>query len=157
MGHVWNERDLDCRGLRGAARGCRLDHTESGDGRRQCSASRTGGFPAAVRQGCGLREFMRRKLAASNKILEGLVIEDTRLIREGAQTLNEMSSAEKWRVSNDAMYRQFSTEFRRITQKLDDAAREGNLDQAALKWFDATLSCMECHRFVRGMLVTGEK
>jgi len=104
-----------------------------------------------------LREFMRRKLAASNKILEGLVIEDTRLIREGAQTLNEMSSAEKWRVSNDVMYRQFSTEFRRITQKLDDAAKEGNLDQAALKWFDATLSCMECHRFVRGMLVTGEK
>ncbi|MFG0334625.1 MAG: hypothetical protein ACF8TS_14815 [Maioricimonas sp. JB049] len=103
-----------------------------------------------------LREFMRRKLAASSKILEGLVIEDTRLIREGAQTLNEMSAAEKWRVSNDVMYRQFSAEFRRITQKLDEAAREGNLDQATLKWIDATMSCMECHRFVRGMLITNQ-
>ncbi|QDU40197.1 hypothetical protein Mal4_45520 [Maioricimonas rarisocia] len=103
-----------------------------------------------------LREFMRRKLAASSKILEGLVIEDTRLIREGAQTLNEMSAAEKWRVSNDVMYRQFSAEFRRITQKLDEAAQEGNLDQATLKWVDATMSCMECHRFVRGMLITDE-
>ena len=100
-----------------------------------------------------LRDFMHKKLEASNKILEGLVMEDTILIEEGAAVLSEMSSAEKWRVSNDAMYQQFSKEFQRAAAKLVDAAKEKNLDRAALRWMDTTMSCIECHRFVRNELV----
>jgi len=101
-----------------------------------------------------LREFMRAKLDASNKVLEGLVTEDHDLIREGAQKLNEMTTAERWRVKNDVMYREFSSDFRRTTQQLVDAAEKNNVDQAALRWMDATMSCIECHRYVRGMRVT---
>lgn len=103
-----------------------------------------------------LRDFMHKKLEASNKILEGLVMEDTDLIQEGATALSEMSSAEKWRVSNDAMYQQFSKEFQRTAAKLVDAAKEKNLDRAALRWMDTTMSCIECHRFVRNELVVGK-
>ncbi len=98
-----------------------------------------------------LRTFMRKKLAASNKILEGLATEDTSLVREGARVLNRMSTAEKWRVSTDPLYRQFSGEFRTITNQLIDAADDDNLDRSALKWMDAMMSCIECHRYVRGM------
>ncbi|QDT32895.1 hypothetical protein [Thalassoglobus polymorphus] len=100
-----------------------------------------------------LRQFMRAKLAASNKILEGLATEDLDLVRDGARTLNKMSLSEKWRVNNDTMYKQFSSEFRRVTNDLEKAANNDNLDQAALKWMGATMACIECHRFVRTALV----
>lgn len=100
-----------------------------------------------------LRHFMRMKLSASSMILEGLAIEDFGLIKQGATKLNEMSTAEKWRVSNDALYRNFSGDFQRVTKDLVKAAEDENLDRAALKWVDATMGCIECHRYARGMFI----
>jgi hypothetical protein len=100
-----------------------------------------------------LRHFMRMKLSASSMILEGLAVEDFGLIKQGAAKLNEMSTAEKWRVSNDALYRNFSGDFQRVTKDLVKAAEDENLDRAALKWVDATMGCIECHRYARGMFI----
>jgi hypothetical protein len=100
-----------------------------------------------------LRAFMRKKLDASSKILEGLCTEDAALIAEGARALNQLSTAEKWRVSNDPLYRQFSQEFQRVTQKLGEAAEKGNFDDVALKWMDATMACVDCHKWARGVRV----
>lgn len=102
-----------------------------------------------------LREFMRQKLDASNQILEGLCTEDMALVKAGADKLGELSEAERWRVSTDAMYKQFSTDFREITLALSRAAEGDNPDRVALKWMDATMSCLDCHRFVRGMRLAG--
>lgn len=109
------------------------------------------------REDLPLRDYMRKKLAASNQILEGLCTEDTELILEGARTLNEMSTSERWRVNNDPMYRQFSSEFREITQQLIAAAEKKNEDRVALKWMDATMSCIDCHNFVRGIRIAGSE
>ena len=57
--------------------------------------------------------FMRKKLAATNTILEGLSVEDTDLVVSGAKALLELSASEKFQVKNDVMYRQFSNEFQR--------------------------------------------
>lgn len=104
-----------------------------------------------------LRDFMRKKLAASNQVLEGLCTDDMAMVKEGAVALSEISSAERWRVSNDVMYKQFSSEFREIIQQLQRAAESDNPDRVALKWMDATMGCLDCHRFVRGMrLAKGE-
>lgn len=111
--------------------------------------------PAVVNE-VELREFMRKKLSASNLILEGLTTDDLDLVKTGARQLHELSSAERWRVSNDPIYRQFSGEFREITQQVIKAAEDGNSDRVAMKWMDATISCLDCHRFVRGMHVAGE-
>lgn len=100
-----------------------------------------------------LRDFMRRKLEASNKILEGLVTEDGELIAVGAETLAEMSTAEQWRVSNDVMYKQFSEEFQRAARKLKTAAEKEKFDDVALKWIAVTMSCIECHKWVRGIRI----
>lgn len=101
-----------------------------------------------------LSVFMRKKLSASSMILEGLAVEDFSLVSEGARKLREMSQTEKWRVLNDPMYRQFSEEFLRITNKLTEAAKDEKLDTAALRWVDATMSCIECHQYVRKILIT---
>lgn len=108
---------------------------------------------AADKEQKDLSHFMRAKLEASGKVLEGLAVEDFALIKEGAKKLNEISTAEKWRVSNDALYRNFSDDFQRVTKDLMTAAEEENLDRAALKWMDATMSCIECHRYARGVMI----
>lgn len=109
--------------------------------------------PPAVQEARPTREqslFMRRKLDASNKILEGLLTEDSELIKKGAESLMEMSKAELWQVRNDAMYKQFSAEFQQSAKKLMESADKDSTDAAALKWIDTTLKCIECHKFVRG-------
>lgn len=108
------------------------------------------------REDLPLREYMRVKLEASNLVLEGLCTEDAKLVERGARKLNEMSTSERWRVINDPMYRQFSADFREITQQLVEAAEKHNLDRAALKWMDATMGCIECHRFVRGIRIADQ-
>ena len=113
--------------------------------------------PKAATSKKDLSHFMRLKLEASSKLLEGLAIEDYAMIKEGAKQLNKMSTEEKWRVTNDAVYRNFSGEFQQTTKELMDAADNENLDRAALKWMDATMCCIECHRYARGVLVTLER
>jgi hypothetical protein len=95
------------------------------------------------------KKFMRKKLEASSQILEGLATEDDSLITQGARVLAEMSSADQWKVINDATYGQYSGEFQRVAMNLRDAAETNNFDLAALKWIDATMKCIECHKFVR--------
>jgi hypothetical protein len=104
-------------------------------------------------KGRALQGFMRAKLSASTKILEGLALEDLDLVREGAVEMNKMSQAEQWRRHEDMLYRQFSADFRQTTSDLIDAAKEHQFDRAALKWMDATMACIECHRYVRNRLV----
>ena len=102
-----------------------------------------------------VRPFMRMKLEASNKIPEGLATDDFRLVREGAQTLHKMSSAEKWRVSNDVLYRQYSAEFSRDAERLLEKANERNLDGATLAWVECTMSCVRCHKYARSIKIAG--
>jgi len=103
-----------------------------------------------------VRPFMRVKLEASNQILEGLTTENFQMIREGAQTLHKMSSAEKWRVSNDVLYRQYSTEFNREAERLLEKANERNLDGATLAWVECTMSCVRCHKHARAIKIAGK-
>ena len=96
-----------------------------------------------------LEMFMRKKLDASSKIMEGLCLEDAVLIKEGADALGAMSKVEIWNVLRDADYREHSREFRDNAAKLSAAAEAGDFDKAALRWFDVTMSCIECHDHVR--------
>ncbi|TXT33636.1 MAG: hypothetical protein FD138_1836 [Planctomycetota bacterium] len=101
----------------------------------------------------GLSIFMRMKLDASQKILAGLALEDFELIQEGATKLEDMSTAEKWRVSNDPFFREHSTDFQKITKRLSKNAKEGKLEAAALTWMEATMKCIECHKWTRANLI----
>jgi len=94
--------------------------------------------------------FMRSKLKASQEILEGLTTEDFELVAKGAKELNTMTQGEKWRVSNDVMYKQFSQEFQRKTAALEKSAKGGQVNDISLKWVSVTMSCIECHSYVRG-------
>lgn len=100
-----------------------------------------------------LADFMREKMDASHEIMEGLLTEDGKRVGKAAEKLRSMSDAERWRVSNDIMYRNHSEDFRRSVDKLIAASKGNSIDRAALSWFDVTLSCIDCHRYVRTVLI----
>ena len=101
----------------------------------------------------GLSIFMRAKLDASQKILAGLALEDFELIQEGASKLEDMSAAEKWRVTNDPFFREHSADFQKGARRLSKSAKEGKLEGSALTWLELTMQCIECHKWTRANLV----
>lgn len=96
-----------------------------------------------------LSDFMRAKLAHSQKILEGLTTEDYDMIAKNSQEMSLLSQAATWRVLQTPEYLQHSTEFRRSADELTRAAKEKNVDAAALAYVDVTLKCVNCHKYVR--------
>ena len=109
--------------------------------------------PKAQKKKTLLQLFMREKLSSSNRILEGLVVDDLKMVSSGADALLQMSVAEEWRASNDMLYRQHSREFQSSVQTLRDKADQGSIDGVALAWVDVTLNCVQCHEWVRNMLL----
>lgn len=93
--------------------------------------------------------FMRAKLDHSKKLLEGLALEDFTLIARQSQELSLLSQATNWQVLQTDEYLEQSAEFRRSADALTEAAREKNLDAAALRFVDLTMKCVNCHKYVR--------
>lgn len=100
-----------------------------------------------------LAKFMRQKLHASNLILEGLCTEDLQMVSEGSQTLMKMSSEERWRVSNDIMYRRYSNEFGQAVEELRSEAEDNDMDGTSLAWVNVTMKCLKCHEWVRNTIL----
>ena len=96
---------------------------------------------------------MRQKLQASNSILEGLCTEDLTMVADGAKTLMKMSGEEKWRVSNDILYRRYSTEFVHAVEELEHEAKDNDMDGTSLAWVNVTMKCLKCHEWVRNTVL----
>jgi hypothetical protein len=94
-------------------------------------------------------DFMRAKLGHSQHVLEGLAMADFDLIARGAQELSLASQASSWQVLQTADYARQSGEFRRSCDRLHRAAKEKNLDGAALAWMEVMMQCVQCHKYVR--------
>ncbi|MFN9367930.1 MAG: hypothetical protein ACK6CT_04050 [Planctomycetia bacterium] len=93
--------------------------------------------------------FMRAKLGHSQKVLEGLTVEDYDLIEKGAHDLALASQASSWQVLQTEDYARQSDDFRRSCNALRAAAKARNLDGAALAWMEVTMKCIQCHKYVR--------
>lgn len=93
--------------------------------------------------------FMRAKLVHSGDVLEGLALGDFDLIAKGAQELSLASQDSNWNVLQTEDYVRQSMEFRRSCDSLRRAAKDRNLDGAALAWMEVTMKCVQCHRSLR--------
>ncbi|MGQ0636801.1 MAG: hypothetical protein ACT4QC_19500 [Planctomycetaceae bacterium] len=108
--------------------------------------------PQAGRK-AALKAFMRKKLAASQNVLEGLAVEDFDLILQGTKQLKATGAAAEFMAHNDALYAEYAGDFRRVVERMERLAKESKLDGAALAYVDLTLNCVECHKYVRNVLV----
>jgi hypothetical protein len=103
-----------------------------------------------IRKQTPVQVFMRAKLDDNTKILEGLMTNQFGQIADAADHLLLMSTATEWHVIQGPIYKQHSTEFRRAVERLKIAAEKKNLDAATLAYMHMTMTCVSCHKFVRG-------
>jgi hypothetical protein len=101
-----------------------------------------------------LRDLMQRKLKASQRVLEGIALNNFEQIARNAEELILISKDTEWKVVKTPMYELHSNEFRRNADMLVRAAKDRNLDAAALAYVDMTLNCVRCHRYVREVRMT---
>ena len=106
-------------------------------------------FRSIEAQDNALKALMTKKLESSQKVLEGLAINDFDKIGKNADELIRISKAAEWRVLKTPQYEVHSNEFRRTAETLAKMADGKNLDGAALAYVELTLTCVKCHKHVR--------
>lgn len=110
--------------------------------------------PAAVKpKEKSSSKLMRKKLAAAQDILEGLTTDDFEMIERGAKLLKSLTGEADFMISKDSMYIQHAKEFESLADKLVKAAKSRSIDKASLHYVGLTMNCIECHRFVRDVLI----
>ena len=95
------------------------------------------------------RDFMRVKLMYTSNIVEGLTNKDFKLVEESANEIIGITAAEKWLAVDSMEYRRQSTELKNAAEKLKKEAKNKNLEGVALRFFDMTLKCIDCHEHIR--------
>lgn len=98
-----------------------------------------------------VKDFMKVKLANSQKVLEGLALEDFDMIAKNAQAMSLLSQESNWKVLQTAEYLRQSQDFQRTADAIRDAAKKKNLDGAALAYVELTMKCIQCHKYVRNV------
>jgi hypothetical protein len=110
---------------------------------------------AQPHEGLTTREFMREKLGHSQKALEALALEDFNTLAQQSKKLSAMTQEATWQVFQNPDYAQYSAVFRSHANALTKAAQDKNLDAATLAYVRLTMSCVDCHKFVRGKVIAG--
>ena|SRR5271165_6654071 len=96
-----------------------------------------------------LKKLMTKKLENSQKVLEGLALNDYDLVAKHAAELIQISKAAEFRVLKTPQYELNSNDFRRAAETMIQQAKAKNTDGIALAYVDLTLSCVRCHKHVR--------
>ena len=95
------------------------------------------------------KEIMAEKLDYAHFLLNGIATENFDLIANNAEKLNRLSQSTVWREGRTPEYEALSADFRRHAVALTKAAKDRNLDAASLAYVQMTLSCVNCHKYMR--------
>lgn len=99
--------------------------------------------------------LMKRKLQNSQKLLEGITVNDFKMIGKHAEELIDISKQAEWKAIKTPQYEIWSNEFRRIADDLVKSSKEKNLDGSVLTYLELTMTCVKCHKYVREVRQTG--
>lgn len=100
-----------------------------------------------------VKAFMRGKLDSAQDVLEGLVTEDFEKIEQGADRMRVMGRRAEWNVLKTHEYELYSAQFQRAAEQLAKAGKNKKLDSAALAYLQLTMTCINCHKHVRGVKI----
>lgn len=106
------------------------------------------GEPAA---GPSLRDIMRFKLHYAQGVLEGIATENFPLVATNSARLAQLARSTDWKARTTPDYERFTADFLRQTESLRKAAQNRNAEAAAVAYFQLTVSCVNCHRHLRGV------
>ncbi len=85
-------------------------------------------------------------------MLEGLALEQFATIEKGGKALKKLSEAAEWEVAvipNATDYVMLTTDFQRHADELVKQSKARNIDAATLAYVKITMSCVQCHKFIR--------
>jgi hypothetical protein len=99
-------------------------------------------------------ELMKKKLTFSQKVLEGIALNDPDKIANSASELILISQKAEWMVMESPQYKLHSNDFRRAAETMVMQAKAKNVDGAALAYVELTLTCVKCHKHVREVRMT---
>lgn len=95
------------------------------------------------------RDFMRTKLMYSQNILEGLTRGDFKLIKTGIEEIQNVTAGEQWIAIDNEDYKRLTEEFKTATKRLKTAAETGNIEATALRYYELSTNCIDCHLHIR--------
>jgi len=101
------------------------------------------------------KDVMRFKLHYAQGVLEGITTENFDLIATNAAHLQRLSQAAGWTVRQTEEYQRFTLDFRRAAEGLERAAQKKNVEAATVAYFQLTVSCVSCHRYLRDSRLAG--
>jgi hypothetical protein len=93
--------------------------------------------------------LMRDKLTYASKALEGLSLEDFDKIAEAGNMMGIISRAAAWHIIPTDQYVRMSKNFQEQARDLERHAKEKNLDAASMDYMRITLTCVQCHNYMR--------
>ncbi|MCA8982557.1 MAG: hypothetical protein R3C12_05695 [Planctomycetaceae bacterium] len=96
--------------------------------------------------------LMLAKLACTQQITNGLVSRDFTEVSEGARELVKICQATEWAARKDQIYAHHRTEMQKHAEKLDQLAKQRNLEGAAFVYMNSLTSCINCHEYCRDVL-----
>jgi hypothetical protein len=96
--------------------------------------------------------LMRAKLGSSQKVVEGLMSGDFKMIGKGALDLERICDSAGWRQHEDSIVTHYRSELKRSAIKLAKLANEENLDGAAYTYMHTLTTCINCHEYARNVL-----
>jgi hypothetical protein len=94
-------------------------------------------------------ELMVAKLKHAKQLLEGIALADFKMIQRSAEELIQLSKTAEWRAVQSPRYELYTNEFRRAGEDLVQKARAKNIDGVTLHYFEMTMSCVRCHKYLR--------
>ena len=95
------------------------------------------------------RDFMRTKLLFSQDIFEGLTTGDFTLIQSAVREVQTVTEGEQWVTIDNEEYRRLVEEFKVTTERLLEASKTENIDATALRYYQMSTSCVDCHKHIR--------
>jgi len=96
-----------------------------------------------------VKELMHRKLDHSQRLLEALALGQLDGVAKHGDELIRIAKEAEWKAYDTLQYEMWSKDFRQSTEAMVKAAKEKNLQGARLNYLGMTMSCFNCHSYVR--------
>ena len=95
------------------------------------------------------RDFMRTKLMYSQNIFEGLTTDNFPAIEQAIGNLQLVTDGAQWVAIENEEYDRLTTEFKSALTRSQEAAQTENIDATALRFYQVSTSCFDCHQHLR--------
>jgi hypothetical protein len=104
---------------------------------------------AVPAQAPGTSRVMRQKLGHSQQILAAILESNFRTLERETTALKAVTADPAWTVLKGPEYLRQSEAFLKVLGELDAAAKERDLDAAAERYTELTMTCFRCHRYMK--------